>query len=192
MPRPREFDHAAVLDAAMDVFWGGGYIATSTDDLCERTGVGRSSLYNTFKSKRDLYGQALRRYGEHTRTEHDELLERSGPVREIIRDFLTDAVDTQLTDPRRRGCLALDAAVEVGNTDTEIAAYARENFEAIIDTVRSLIERGQRDGEISPDRDAAALARLTHGALTGIHVVGRVAEQRTQLTDIVDALIDSI
>ncbi|WP_116950182.1 TetR/AcrR family transcriptional regulator [Jiangella endophytica] len=191
MARPKEFDPEHAVDAAMDVFWVGGYAATSTNDLCEGTGLARSSLYNTYKSKRDLYEQALRRYGERTRTEQAELLERHGPVREVIRDFLLRAVDAQLADPARRGCLALNAAVELGDADPAVAELTRDDFDTIVATMQALIERGQATGELGPG-DARAKARLVHAALTGIHVVGRVAEDRTRLTHIVDAMVDSL
>ncbi|SEE56050.1 TetR/AcrR family transcriptional regulator [Jiangella alba] len=191
MARPREFDPDSVVDAAMDVFWVSGYTATSTNDLCEGTGLARSSLYNTYKSKRDLYEEALRRYGRRTRTEQAELLARDGPVREVVRGFLLRAVDTQLGDPARRGCLALNAAVELGGADAAVAELTRDDFDTIVATMRALIERGQATGELSPG-DALAKARLVHAALTGIHVVGRVAEDRARLTDIVDALVDSL
>jgi AcrR family transcriptional regulator len=64
MPRPRTFDEDRAIDAAMRLFWTSGYEATSTQDLCEATGLGRSSIYNTFTSKRDLFDRALRRYTE--------------------------------------------------------------------------------------------------------------------------------
>lgn len=192
MARPKEFDPEHVVEAAMDVFWVGGYAATSTQDLCAGTGLARSSLYNTYKSKRELYEQALRRYSERTRAEQAELLAQEGPVREVIRGFLLRAVDAQLADPARRGCLALNAAVELGDADAVVADLTRTDFDAIVATMRELIERGQRTGEIAAERDSEALARLVHAALTGIHVVGRVAEDRTRLTHVVDALIDSL
>lgn len=192
MPRPKEFDPDHVVDAALDVFWAGGYASTSTQDLCERTGLGRSSLYNTFKSKHELYEHALRRYAERTRADQVDLLAQTGPARTVIRDFLLAAVDRQLADPDRRGCLALNAAVEIGPADDVVAGLTRADFDAIVATMRVIIERGQRDGEIAADRDAEALARLVHGALTAIHVVGRVAQDRERLTDIVDALVDSL
>ena len=176
----------------MNVFWDGGYTATSTDDLCRGTGVARSSLYNTFTSKRELYQRSLRRYAERTRASQAELLERPGPVRAIIRDFLTEALQGQLADPRRRSCLALNAAVEIGNTDEDVADLVRRDFDSIVDTMRALIERGQRDGELSPALDPLAFARLVHSSLVGVQVVGRVAEQPERLTDIVDAVVDAL
>ncbi|PZF82392.1 TetR/AcrR family transcriptional regulator [Jiangella anatolica] len=192
MARPKEFDPESVVDAAMDVFWVGGYAATSTSDLCAGTGLARSSLYNTYRSKRELYEQALRRYGERTRTEQAELLAQEGPVREVIRGFLLRAVDTQLADPQRRGCLALNAAVEVGDADPAVAGLTLADFDTIVATMKALIERGRATGELTSGGDPEAQARLVHAALTGIHVVGRVAGDRARLTDIVDALVDGL
>ena len=44
MARPREFDEAAVLDAAMDCFWRNGYEATSVRDLAAHMGITGASL----------------------------------------------------------------------------------------------------------------------------------------------------
>ena len=57
--RPREFDAGAALDGAMRLFWRVGYEAASLPDLEAATGLARSSLYNAFGSKRDLYLKAL-------------------------------------------------------------------------------------------------------------------------------------
>ncbi len=54
MPRPREFDEATALDAAMQCFWACGFEATSVRDLTEHMGISGASLYNTFGDKRAL------------------------------------------------------------------------------------------------------------------------------------------
>ncbi|MEO6714384.1 MAG: helix-turn-helix domain-containing protein, partial [Mycobacteriales bacterium] len=64
MGRPREFDMATALDAAVDVFWERGYESTSVADLEIATGLSRSSLYQAFGSKRTLYQASLDRYKE--------------------------------------------------------------------------------------------------------------------------------
>ena len=64
MARQREFDADAALDRAMDLFWSKGYEATSLDDLCEVTGLSRSSLYAAFGSKRNLLLRSVERYVE--------------------------------------------------------------------------------------------------------------------------------
>ena len=52
MARPREFDERAVLDAAVQCFWGGGYEGTSLRELIDRTGLTGASIYNAFGDKR--------------------------------------------------------------------------------------------------------------------------------------------
>lgn len=192
MARPREFDPEVAVDAAVDVFWAAGYAATSTADLCHGTGVARSSLYNTFTSKRELYRLALCRYAERSKADQSVLLESGGPVREVIRGFLLAAVDRQLADPQRRGCLAVDAAVEIGPADAGLAELALADFDDLVETFRTLVERGQRSGEFSADRDPLVAARLVHATLTGIHVLGRVSDDRGRLAGLADAVVDGL
>ena len=50
--RPLEFDPEEALAAATRVFWIKGYEATSTKDLMDAMGLSKSSLYQTFGSKK--------------------------------------------------------------------------------------------------------------------------------------------
>jgi TetR/AcrR family transcriptional repressor of nem operon len=60
--RPLEFNPATVLDAAIEVFWRKGYVATSMLDLLEAMDLSKSSLYQTFGSKQKLFERCLARY----------------------------------------------------------------------------------------------------------------------------------
>src|ERR1700761_3263371 len=57
-----QFDEAAVIGAAVGVFWRNGYAATSISDLTEATGLSRSSLYQRFKDKDGLFQETLQAY----------------------------------------------------------------------------------------------------------------------------------
>ncbi|MEK9754967.1 MAG: helix-turn-helix domain-containing protein, partial [Rhodospirillaceae bacterium] len=59
MARPREFNREQVLERAMQVFWSKGYAATSMRDLTEAMGLSKSSLYDTFGSKHDLFLESI-------------------------------------------------------------------------------------------------------------------------------------
>jgi len=59
MARPREFDRNLVLEKAMQVFWSQGYEATSLTDLARSMGLSKSSLYDTFGSKHDLFLESI-------------------------------------------------------------------------------------------------------------------------------------
>ena len=51
-----------VLDVVVELFWTKGYEATSISDIVEATGLNKSSLYNTFGPKNDLFEAAVERY----------------------------------------------------------------------------------------------------------------------------------
>lgn len=185
MGRPREFDDTAVLDAAMDVFWEKGYEATTAQDLCERTGLGRGSLYNAFGSKHRLYEEAVRRYAETWAARQLEQLARPGPVRDRLREMMIGVIDADLADPGRRGCLALNAAVEVSGRDGEVPALVRKQFRELEQALTELVGAGQRAGELRADRPARQVARTFQSTYYGLRTLAKVTDDRDLLLDVV-------
>ena len=68
----------------MDVFWSKGYEATSLDDLCEATGLSRSSFYATFGSKRQLLLQSVDRYVDRRNPQIAAVLAQPLPIRDAF------------------------------------------------------------------------------------------------------------
>lgn len=192
MPRPREFDDERVLDAAMEMFWVRGYAATSAQDLVDATGLGRSSLYNAFAGKHQLYEQALRRYLEHNTEADVALLDQPGPVKERVRELLLGVIDADLGDPQRRGCLAVNAAIELAGKDEAVTVAVRRVFARVEEALVMALERGQRNGEIARDRSARALARFVLNAIYGLRVLGKTATDRGPLLDVVETTVSTL
>lgn len=181
MARPREFDEAAVLDAATDCFWRDGYEATSVRDLAAEMGIAGPSLYNAFGDKRSLFREVLLRYAERSMRARVAQLEAALPPKEAVRAFVEGVVERSLDDPDRRGCLLVNSALEVAPHDaalgTEIAARLGE-IEAFF---RRAIAAAQAEGSTPPDRDPADLARLLLGVVLGVRVLARSNPQRDLL-----------
>jgi TetR/AcrR family transcriptional regulator, transcriptional repressor for nem operon len=192
MPRPREFDEDRVIGAALETFWAKGYAATSAQDLVDSTGLGRGSLYNAFKSKHNLYGQVMGRYLERDTEADVAILDEPGPVRERIRDLMLAVIDTVPGDPGRRGCLAVNAAIELAGRDESVAAQVRLVFARVEEALAAALERGQRDGEITPEKSARALARFVLSAIYGLRVLGKAAQDRRPLVDVVDVTVAAL
>src|SRR6266436_4919541 len=62
MARPKEFDRDKALESALATFRKNGFGATTTDNLRLAMGIGRQSFYDTFKGKKEIYLEALRKY----------------------------------------------------------------------------------------------------------------------------------
>jgi TetR/AcrR family transcriptional repressor of nem operon len=182
MARPREFDEAAALDAAVEHFWLHGYQSTSVRELAAAMGITGASLYNAFGDKRALFKMALARYIE-TGIEGRVIHERQSTVR-AIDAFFKDIVDYSLKDKNRKGCLLVNSALELGDDDTELKGVVSDVFVEIEAFFKRAIAGGQERGEVSTELPATDLARLLLGALLGMRVLARVRPNRALLEGI--------
>ncbi|WP_420113941.1 TetR/AcrR family transcriptional regulator [Pseudactinotalea sp.] len=181
MPRPRSLDTDTAVGACVEQFWDSTYASTSTDELCESTGLSRSSLYNAFGSKRDLYLLALERYSNDRAAERAELTEAAGSGADALRGFMRAVLDTQWQDPDRRACLGINGCIETGPHDGEITRALERGAVDFHETIAALVARGQLDGSIDDRRTASELAWLIHTMLDGLQVRGRVHPDRADI-----------
>ncbi|MEV8068512.1 helix-turn-helix domain-containing protein [Streptomyces sp. NPDC085995] len=196
MARPRTFDEERALDAAMRTFWEKGYEATSTQDLCDATGLGRSSIYNTFKSKRDLFERALARYIDSmTSTQLAVLEDRRLTAAERIRTLLAMVVDGETehrAGGRSLGCLTVNTTVELAARDSRAAGMLERDTARRLAALRAVLEEGRRDGSITSRRDAGALARFVNAAIGGMRISSQGGADRSALESIADVTLDAL
>ncbi|MEV5651529.1 TetR/AcrR family transcriptional regulator [Nocardia sp. NPDC052254] len=191
MGRPRNFDTDAVVDRAMDAFWTHGYANTSPAQLAEATGIGKGSLYNTFGSKRELFERALDRYDRMGAQLAGEFMARPGTTRECIGAFLSFLVDSDVSQPVRRGCLAVNTISEFSGTDTEITRAIRTMQEHTTATMAARIDQGRRDGDVAPDTDPRTAAEFLMNTIAGLRVMAKTNESAT-LHRIIDTALTTL
>lgn len=184
MARPREFDEEAVLDAALQRFWSHGYEATSVRDLIARTGLTAASLYNAFGDKRSLYEKSLSRY---VGGSVDDRIRRCStlPAREALRAFFAEIVERSLGDRDHKGCMVVNAALEVAPHDAEFRKAIAATLVRIETFFRDRVAAGQADGTIGRALPPEALARHFLGVLMGVRVLARARPERALLEGVV-------
>jgi TetR/AcrR family transcriptional repressor of nem operon len=133
MVRPRQFDEAAVIGEALDVFWANGYAGTSVDAIGAATGLGKGSLYGAFGGKRQIFGRVFERY----------CIDALGAASQAL-DGPDEGAATG-SDPER-GCFLAKSVAELGKRDTEVQARARETYTALEDHLTATIGAAQRYG----------------------------------------------
>lgn len=180
MARPREFDEMAVLEAAMNCFWAQGFEQTSVRDLAKETGISGASLYNAFGDKRSLYRQAFVHYLARTVRDRIVRLEKLPPA-SAIRTFFDEIIKRSVDDEERRGCMLVNAALELAPYDPEFQKLVAEEMVFIEAFFRRRVEAGQKDGSIGDARPADELAKLLLSVLLGIRVLARTRPQRDVL-----------
>jgi TetR/AcrR family transcriptional regulator, transcriptional repressor for nem operon len=190
MARPREFDEDRAVDAAMRAFWRSGYEATSTQDLCAATGLGRSSIYNTFRSKRALFAQALGRYMTARTDAAVELLEGPAPIREKLRELLWQSVTPPPDDPL--GCLVVNSLVELAPRDEEFADLLAKDQSRRHEALRAALATAQRNGELPPEANPTDLAHFVMATISGMRVLSRSGTPEETLTAIATTTLKAL
>jgi TetR/AcrR family transcriptional repressor of nem operon len=178
--RPREFDEATALDAAMQCFWDQGYEATSMRDLADQIGITGTSLYNAFGDKRSLYRRSLEHYLEQSIRDRIKRLDGM-PPREMIEAFFIEIVERSISDKARRGCMLVNTGLEIAPHDPDFRQMVAEEFSFIEGFFRRCVKAGQEAGTVRSDVPAGELAKMLLSLLLGLRVLARSRPQRALL-----------
>ena len=189
MGRPREFDLNDTLERAMQVFWAKGYEATSLDDLCTSTGLGRSSLYAAFGDKQGLYLSALERYESAAVARITTTLSNSKSPLDGIVAFIDRIIDDILAGPGRRGCFIGNCAAELARQDRTVAAHVRQSIERVQNTFRDALVQARDAGQLGKNVDIDALAAFLMSSIQGLRLVGKATPDRTVLKNIAKVML---
>lgn len=166
----------------MDAFQRHGYEGTSTDDLCEATGLRRSSIYNAFTSKHDLFLRALTRYIERRTATITELMDGDAPLREKVAALLASVIAEECDD--ELGCLVVNTSVELAPRDPEVARMLERDYRRRLEIVRGACGRAVREGELAADRSPDALAHFILTQVSGLRIASRYGAGRAELESV--------
>jgi TetR/AcrR family transcriptional repressor of nem operon len=103
------------------------------------------------------------------------------PPRRAIEAFFRDIVKRSLGDRDRKGCLLVNAALDVAPHDPEFCRVVAAVLVRIEAFFRACVRAGQADGTIARSVTAETAARHLLGVLMGIRVLARVRPERALL-----------
>ncbi|MBT2430405.1 TetR/AcrR family transcriptional regulator [Streptomyces sp. ISL-112] len=179
MGRPRSFDESAVLDISAAEFRVHGFADTSTEQLCEATGVQRGSLYNAFTSKEELFIRALDRYAATFRERQAIVLTDADLAGvERLRAVLEAVVDEEHAAHEHghgAGCMVVHTTMnpDLRNRDERIARILDRDLRERLSLLEGAIRAGQIDGSIPADIDPGEGALLFVTVVNGLRVMGQ-------------------
>ena len=151
-------DRSRALEEAMRVFWERGYEGASIQILVDRTGMHRANLYSAFRSKAELFLEALDHYTARRLKEVEGFLSAGAPLEQL------KAMAASQVEPPAEGqppsCLVLRTTLGQG---FEVAGVP-ERVDAFLASMRAIlasaIERAQSDGSARAGQDPELLAEV--------------------------------
>lgn len=192
MGRPREFDEDEVLQRALEVFWTHGYEATSVTDLMHATGLAKGSVYKGFGDKKSLFMRTLDMYLEHGRTGFVRLDRAHASALDVLRAWLTHAVEMGTTQGVRKGCFAVNCTVELAPHDADVRQLLKTHERQLEGLYERTLQRGIADGSLRTDLEPREAARWLTTVVAGIQVAGKTGMSRKDALAMVSFALDAL
>lgn len=164
----KEARRVAIIDAALDAFTQQGFTATKLDDVAERAGIGKGTIYLYFDSKENLFEEVVRQTLFPMRDAAEAYVANfTGSASDLLASHLRNFY-AAMNNPRIPPLMAM-----ISSEALRFPAIAAFFYEEIISKsyqmLRSIIQRGIETGEFRPDADTLYLQLLTAPVLISVN-----------------------
>jgi AcrR family transcriptional regulator len=165
----------------METFWRLGYEGASIADLTAEMGITPQSLYAAFRSKAELYREALALYRKTSGASLATMLAEAPSVSAAFERLLEERARLFTQPGRPHGCMISAAILTCACENAPIADHLRELRLGGLEGFRAALERGKESGEFRADLDVDALARFLAAIVEGMAVQARDGASETDL-----------
>jgi AcrR family transcriptional regulator len=179
--RPRSvLADLAIREAAVDLFAERGFEGFSVEDVADRAGVSKATVYRRYPSKVDLVVEAASCLAADEITFPD-----TGNLRDDVHGLARSLVETFRTSPAGR---VMPVMTFERRRYPELDAGYRRFLADRKARTREVLRRGIERGELPPDTDVAVMGSMLVGP-----IFHRLMITQEPLDDaFVDALVDAI
>ncbi|MEQ8829874.1 MAG: TetR/AcrR family transcriptional regulator [Alphaproteobacteria bacterium] len=180
MGRPTKFDRDEAVETAMETIWTNGFEKSSVKNLAETLGMTRSSFYNAFGTREDLFLETVPLYAKQS---PDAILNeaQSGPVLPAVVEMFRAICRTRAADPEARGCMIINTICEICPDTDGLGRDLQNMIEASTTRFEDLMTHARENGELPPDADPHAIALALQNLMIGLNVYSKVQRSEDEL-----------
>lgn len=132
MARNIEFNQQKAIAAATECFWQKGYAATSLKDLLAAMSISRSSFYNSFVGKQEMFELCLAQYSARVESVCCMVLgSKADKPWQAIEQFLSMVLLQIPQTMKAKGCLLVNTLAETAEVDEALKQQALTGLAAV-------------------------------------------------------------
>jgi TetR/AcrR family transcriptional regulator, transcriptional repressor for nem operon len=184
MPRIKAFDETEIIEKAKNLFQLKGYEGTSMQDLIDTLGISRSSLYDTFGDKHQLYLKTLNAYCQENAYALAAKAENIENPLAFIQDIFTSIIEQSKKDIEKRGCYVVNAIVEFSERNTDVTQIVDANNKAFEKMLEKLIAKAQLQKQIAADKNPKQISKFLFTTIYGLRVSSKSNTSIKELKDV--------
>ncbi|MBO9200497.1 MULTISPECIES: TetR/AcrR family transcriptional regulator [Niastella] len=183
--RPQIFSEEEALGKATQLFWSKGYEATSTDDLLAAMSIGKSSFYNTFKGKRELFEKVIENFVNQSVAGLLKDTEAGTDPVQAIKNFFRKLANSP-QNMHQKGCFMGNIVVELSNIDKPLESMAIKRLKKMEQLFQDLIIKAQQSGLLKSNEDPVVIARYLVTMWNGLNITRRMYPDPERLLPLVE------
>ncbi|MEL6884694.1 MAG: TetR/AcrR family transcriptional regulator [Pseudomonadota bacterium] len=182
-----EFDPETARAAIMGVFWTKGYEATSLSDLESATSLVRTSLYNAFGKKPDMFLDSLKLYHETIENQIDAITRGRGSeaLIEVI-SAMMEGSDKSSQQPA--GCLMVMSATQSKTIEPRHLRIVMDYRQMLVRKAKQVLERDRQSGRLARHVDPGSAAEFLVCVVWGALAAQCLSAERDAAADGADVL----
>jgi TetR/AcrR family fatty acid metabolism transcriptional regulator len=146
----KQLSRRKILDAAREVFFRDGFMAANLDEVAQKAGVAKGTLYRYFESKAELYVEVLAHNGEIFKQRMHEAVSSGGGAADRIRRVAKFYFEHWV---RNRDYFQIFWAIEnqpvIGELPTGVLGEVSNLWAECIEIVAGIVSEGVEKGELT-------------------------------------------
>ena len=190
MARNKEFDYDEKLEIVRNLFWEKGYNATSMHDIVATMNLNRSSIYDTYGNKHDLFLKCFSNYASFKENQYLKASKAKEKAIDALEYVIRDVVDQTLTDDE--SCLIVKTIFEVAPFDEEVKLLLSNRGKSLQMILGNLIVQAQKDGDIKSKKNATIIARYILSSFSTYWSHYILSKSKKEVMEMVDFLTEQI
>jgi TetR/AcrR family transcriptional repressor of nem operon len=163
----------------MNEIWEHEYEACSDRAIAEKLGISRSSLYNAFGTRKNLFVKVIEAYNGSGASEMFVIHETSS-VLKVITEQVHNICKARVNDDLARGCLAINCLNELLGKNDRLGSIVSDVFSNNINFFEKLLAIAVERGEIQKC-DLRIKALALQNLIIGLNVISKLIRNENEL-----------
>ncbi|WP_108651589.1 TetR/AcrR family transcriptional regulator [Dongshaea marina] len=188
--RPLTFNPDIALSKAMELFWKKGFEATSTADLMQAMGLSKSSLYQKFGSKQQLFEQCLDLYIKNENAIFHECIENASSAKAAILEMTRLIAFPAEQSKNSKGCFFVNSICELSEDSTAklVSSRIAKEMERTRQAIEGLLAQAQSEGEMCNTKSPKELSSLLMTFIIGLKVINKMEASPETVNSLVEQI----
>jgi TetR/AcrR family transcriptional regulator, transcriptional repressor for nem operon len=192
MGRGIAFDYDKAIQKAILLFRKSGYARTSVRDLQKAMKIGEGSFYNSLKSKKNLYLECLKQYGETVGRKRADALFSQPSIKLGIRALLRTVLDECDHPGAPRLCLFASSISSDVLSERELREFIKAQLAAFKTEFIKRLEIAKEAGELPAKFDPEAAVGIISTFMQGLLREVLLQFDRKQFERQIDVLLSGL